>query len=127
MKNNRKTTKEHFKLFQSECEKWVDFFGLYGWSIHYEHNYTNDNYGECYFSVIGRVAKITLNTEFPDEGKAVINSVKETAFHEICELLLARLNVLALGKFASNADIVNEAIHDVIRTLENKIFKEREI
>ena len=21
-----KTTKEHFKLFQAECEKWVDFF-----------------------------------------------------------------------------------------------------
>jgi hypothetical protein len=118
-----KTTNEHFRLFQAECEKWIEFFGLYGWSVHYKHVKIDGCYGQCLYNTVGRVATIELNTYFEFAGKPVVTIVKETAFHEICELLLGKLRDLSIGKMSSNYDVVDEEIHNIIRILENKVFE----
>jgi hypothetical protein len=118
-----KTTKEHFRIFQAECEKWIEFFGLYGWNIHYKHTKIEGCYGQCFYNIVGRVATIELSTDFDHNHKAILTSVKETAFHEVCELLLAKLRDLSTGKLSSNYDIVDEEIHSIIRILENKVFE----
>jgi len=51
------------------------------------------------------------------------NEIKRVAFHEVCELLLASLGWMAKERF--NSDEVDEKIHEIIRRLENTIFKEK--
>jgi len=46
------------------------------------------------------------------------------AFHEVMELFLAKLKILALSRSATEQEIVEE-IHSIIRTLENVVFKKQ--
>lgn len=119
-----KTTKAQFELFQKECQKWLDFFGVKGWHVVYRHQKIEGCRGECSYKLTGRVATISLSTHF-EEWKPVSNDdIRKTAFHEVCELMLSRINLMALNRIANHEDAANEEIHNIIRTLENTVFKE---
>lgn len=126
-KNNcNKTTKDQFELFKKECEFWIDYFGLKGWRVEYSHKKTVDEArADIIWNCAGRIATITLNTIWVDEDRCVItnDNVRRSAFHEVCELFLARLNMMANGKIDNQPHDVNEETHNLIRTLENTIFK----
>jgi hypothetical protein len=47
--------------------------------------------------------------------------IRLVAFHEVCELLLARMLICATARYVSR-DEIEEAKHEIIRTLENVLF-----
>lgn len=125
-----KTTSKHFKIFKKECQYWVDKLGLKDWEIVYSHQSVNDDSkGNFWVSLENKNANINLEPDwgnyydpptFTKEG--IIKEVKRTAFHEVAEVMLARLNVLGISRFVREGELV-EATHDVIRRLENLVFE----
>jgi hypothetical protein len=117
------TTPEHFAVFKEEFLRWVDIFGLKGWEIIFEHKDPPEA-SRAYigYTVTGRCATVFLSPEWENFSEPPTNQmVKKSAFHEACELLLARLYMLSMERYVQK-DEIKEEIHAIIRTLENVLF-----
>lgn len=116
------TKKKHFKFFKKRCRHWLEHFGLNRYEVYFEHKKCN-NVAEIYYNIAGGIATIRLNTNpvgiSPSRGE-----LDKTAFHEVLELLLARLNVLAKCRYVCESEIDTE-IHTIIRTFESAYSKGR--
>ncbi len=124
-----KTTKKHFELFIKECKYWINKFGLRGWCIDYTNERLVDgNKADVSWKMISRVARINLEPIWGDKDeiyKVITDKmIRQTAFHEVCELLLGRLGMMADGKIANTKDATEEETHNIIRTLENTMFED---
>jgi len=118
---NYKTTKKDFQEFKKECEYWIKYFRISGWEIHFIHSSDPDGRACCFWDEPGRISTISLNLSW--SMTPVKNEIKRTAFHEVCELLLARLQNQAMEIKAKL--YVSETAHEIIRVLENSIFIEK--
>jgi len=116
-----KTTKSQFNEFKKEAMYWIDYFGLKNWYVYFENVELEGNRAECSFDKPNGIACIRLNTEFQVSMDS--NEIKLCAFHEVCELMLSELTLMSASLF--NNEHVSEKIHDVIRRLENTIFREK--
>lgn len=112
-----KLTSEHFELFKQECGKQLDRLGLKSWKVYYQFKPLKDSFGNAQWSYAGRVATITLATDFPKPFDNLENQIKETALHECLEILLATVSSLANERSFCQSEFDKE-IHTVIRTLE---------
>lgn len=124
-----KTTKQQFKVFKDECKKWIERFGLKGWRVEYCHEETdsNDRANITYYTS-GRSAVINLSAVWGKNRTASISDsiIKQAAFHEVCELLLARLEMMAKEEIGNSKYAIEEEVHNLIRILENTVWKEGE-
>ncbi len=120
-----KTTKLHFEIFQKECERWIEKFGLRGWDVSFAHKVGNKNHrAECTYAVVNRSITLGLNPDWGSE-QITVSRIKKDAFHEVCEVVMCKTRNLAEYRFATQYEI-DEAVHEVIRTLENVLFYELE-
>lgn len=123
MLKNYTTTKVDFELFKKECEKWIEVFGLKGWSVVYCHDEKKcDNYAEVWYNLKARCATITLIKKWGNLFTGKDFQIKQSAFHEARELFYARINLLAKARYVTEYEI-DEEIHNLIRNDENLIFK----
>lgn len=110
-----KTTVKQYNLFKKECRKWVKWWGLHMWEVLYSHE---DLGKDCYAQVqthdTNKASKITFNKH----GQKGLTDyvIKLTAFHEVCELLVNPITAI------EESPRMEKASHELIRTLENKIF-----
>lgn len=116
-----KTTKKDFAEFKKESEYWIIYFGLINWDMHYEHEELKDSRAQCWVNVDGKRCDISLASKWILTPKK--NGIKLVAFHEICELMIRPLSYLAESTYSG--EYVQGATHDIIRRLENTIFKEK--
>jgi len=114
-----KTTKKHFELFKKEGRKWLREFGLLDWETFFDHE-DIDARAEFNANVEYRTVVFTLSAHWKNVR---ISSwlIKKAAFHEVAELLLVDIRILAESRTMDSQDL-NGKIHSVIRTLENVIF-----
>ena len=117
------TTPEHFAVFKEEFLRWVDIFGLKGWEIFFEHK---DPPETCRayigYTLTGRCATAYLSPEWINFSEPPTDAmVRKVAFHEACELLLARFNILCQERSVQR-DEIREELHAIIRTMENVLF-----
>ena len=112
-----KITQKHFKLFRTECEKQLDRLGLKGWKIYYQFKPLDDSFGRSEWKYAGRVATITLSTDFHKPFDNLEEQIKQTALHECLEILLASVSSLAEDRTWDRL-VFDREIHAVIRTLE---------
>ncbi len=122
----KKTTVAQFKMFQEECLKWQEFFGLTEWKLYFDHCKLDDLCGQVHYNVVGCVATISMTTEWNKLGLCDDFSIRQTAFHEICEILLARLEQMVGQRYDLNELEIREESHRIIRRLENSVFKEED-
>jgi len=118
-----KTTNEDFELFKEECWNWIKYFGLIDWEWNFTHDAEIGNHAEYWVDVPNRACTISYTSEYSTEDSIFYTeeSIKKAAFHEVCEILLARIASLISG--IAESDIA-EAKHDIIRILENTIYKD---
>lgn len=117
-----KTTKRHFKLFCDEVDKFVGLFGLVGWEVYFDHKtYVSSAQSVCITDQQGRTCTIALATEWV-ALKPTDLEVRKAAFHEVCELLLSRMNTFAKGRFVRE-DQIDEETHNLIRILERVLWE----
>ncbi len=121
-----KTSAHDFEIFVKECKKWIEIYGLKGWSVYYfhEHNDKIENSGASirFGSLEGRVSSIFLEPDW--QGNPVTSyQLRKSAFHEISELLFSRIYYLAAARFLHSDEEIEEEIHNLIRILENVLWK----
>lgn len=115
-----KTTKKDFAEFKKEAEYWIEYFGLKNWQVTFSHKIMNDARADCVVDMSGRIC--VLGLAIPFQNIPIQYEIKKCAFHEVCEILLCPLDNYA--KFGYGSQLVEEKTHDIIRRLENTIFKE---
>jgi len=122
-----KTTKKHFELFKTECDKWIKKLELSDWDISIDWVNLKE---ECNFRVglcegFGEnCARICLDKEIPDEylgDKSIIDLVKETAKHEVIHVLVKNLEITALSRFVEQREIAL-ATESLVRKLEKTLI-----
>lgn len=122
----KKTTRAQFNLFINECNKWIAYFGLSEWELSYMlGGVDKGNIAECYTTYTGKTVALKLVKE-TEPGVDMFNDeeIKSSAFHEVCELLLAPFNMNAKFRFVNEVDI-DEARHSAIQRLSNTIYRDR--
>lgn len=96
--------------------------GSWGGGVAFAHGgEVGGNRAQICFRLGSRLATITLaknwgHCEVTDE------QIRCSAFHEVCELFLGRLAVLAKERFCVEEFQIDEEVHNIIRTMENAIF-----
>lgn len=122
-----KLNKQHFNLFKKECKKYIDKFGLCSWEINYKFEPLEEGtYGNCKTHYSGRVAAITLSTDF----KKKMEGMKEFGFEQkLKEIVKIKINeyyskvfnlVQLVEDLANSKKITIESIRTQIDpTLEN--------
>ena len=112
----RKAARE-FEVFKRECDRWIRYWGLLSWGVKYFHTADDDCDSHCLLPIDGsRGASLCLSLE-PE------NTPQENAFHEVAELLLGRIRILAMSRTATEEEI-DGAIHEVIETLTNTVYRD---
>ncbi len=122
-----KTTKKHFEIFKAECEYWIDKFNLREWKNYYKHEKSKklpDTLAWIGTNWKGRACTIGLS---PDWGKDDILSDFElcrSAFHEVCELLLANtISIAECDICPTQRDELEACVHAVIRRMEWAVWQ----
>lgn len=123
MKQRRtKTTDKDFKLFITECKKWISYLELNRWDIIYFHKSSK---GQNQWCQAGNQiykdshAEIFFDTEWDMEDITVEN-IKNAAKHEVLHILLGEIANQAYKRFASE-DALSLAEEEVIRILCKKL------
>lgn len=117
-----KPTAHHFKVFQQEAKKWIAKFGLVGWEIVFAREDIQGR-AACRLNMQSRCAGLVLANDF--KGDLTDEEMRRSAFHEVCEILLARTWFICM-----NSDLtprqreshMEEARHEIIRILENTVW-----
>jgi len=121
------TTDEHFNVFREEANKWLDVFGLKGWGVRVLHTDEGKPSGaKAWLSAkyCDRIASICMakTWEHPIANPPTDENIRRDAFHEVCELLLEPMDVLA-GSRNWDREEFDAARHAVVRILENVIWE----
>lgn len=120
-------TERDFQIFKDEARFWIDKFGLLDWRIGFEFKKLDDNtYAQCDSQQLGKWAYLILNKWQSEQISEY--QIRQSAFHEVCEVLLQELRRIALNEaipFDERSILTDSAAHGVIRRLENSVFKLR--
>jgi hypothetical protein len=116
------TNDKHFDAFKKECDKWIKIFGLIGWQVDYEHDGDEKerNLAWCQTNILARRSTIGLVKNWAHQ-EVTTSEVKRCAFHEVCELLLSRMKIIAETRIIGTDEIAEEN-HNLIRILENVLW-----
>lgn len=119
-----KTTKEDFEYFKSEVERWVKYFSLVQWNWRIGHGEREGKEVDALAWVIwseeSRIAAVHLSKKWKNDP-ITKEMLSQTAFHEVCEILLQELDGMARSDHREEK--VTAATHKIIRQLENTIFE----
>jgi hypothetical protein len=117
-----KTTPEDFQVFKEAVAYWQNRLGLLNWHIYTRHRLKREFQAQCATDLTGRCATITLSKVLYNYDEPPGRTgIRRIAFHEVCELFLARMDICARTRFVQG-DEIEEARHEIIRTLEKVIF-----
>ena len=122
------TTDQKIKYFVSECQRFIDFFGLYEWQIYFDQH--EDDTARAMCSTIGITDNESgngLTTCLSYSMAWIIEAKKDEisicAFHEVMELMLSQLRDFAVNsEFIITQREIDDEVHRVIRRFENKIY-----
>jgi len=114
------TTPEQFEEFKRVARIWLEKFGLKFWRVCFNHVELRPHWGaQTAWSLDGRIATLSYNQEI--DTADVIPCPARSAFHEVCELLMADTSE-ELHRFCSD-ERVGDLNHRIIRILENTVFE----
>ena len=115
---------KHFDIFAEEFSYWIQTFSLNNWEYHFTFGADgpdDTSRAHLYRDHVSRICLVFLNDSWDGTEPNEVN-IRLVAFHEATEMLLSKMNDLANAREFSK-DEMEEAVHTVIRTLENTYFK----
>jgi len=120
-----KTTNKHFSLFKEHVYLWLDHFGLKDWETIISHDIPadcTDALAACSMDLQARFANIYLNPKW--DRTPTDELLKNSAFHEVCELLLGPLDIMCKSRYVTEEEI-DSSRHGIIARLYNSIAQEK--
>ncbi len=114
-----------FVYFKKQCAYWIDKFGLTDWDISYEFGGLEDhNGGGCMANYVACHAIIKLHPSFDDDYLISKEQyLKTNALHEVLELLLIPMQILAESREWNYAEYEHQR-HRIIQRL-SKVLEEK--
>ena len=113
-----KTTKKRYNLFVKKVYEFMDVFGLKSWDLTLQlADLGTSTIARTNFDLGNRWASIKLDLILPDDFTD--DDISKTAFHEVCELFFADFRIY----MDRHANMVDQIIHEKIRTLENILYE----
>jgi hypothetical protein len=121
------TTADDFEIFREAVAYWQKRLGLLDWHIYTRHKSRDPRtQASCYPDLPGRCATIYLSKVLYNYDEPPGETfIRRMAFHEVCELLMARMMICATARYVTR-DEMDEARHEIVRTLEHVIFDAEE-
>jgi len=116
-----KASKKELEVFKTEAKKWIRVFGLVDWEIVYGYDEANDCRASCTADKESMIALIYLSRDW-NTYKPKLSEIRKMAFHEVCELLLAKFRLGAEDRYTTEDELETER-HAIIRVLENTIYR----
>ena len=117
------TTKENFTYFIKECEHWIEKFHLREWEFRFRHKDHKNSLAWYKYGWEGRLVTIGLSIKW-DEIETTKYNLSKSAFHEVCEILLANLESTArLDICPSQEQELTASKHSIIRRMEWAIWE----
>jgi len=118
------------KVFTDAVIFYQNLFNLMNWEICIERHDEDDARASAYFGTwedgqfnSGRIANVCYSMDWISSKDLTDYEIKQTAFHEVIEVLLANLRIYSENnKYVISETTIDEEIHSIIRTFENKIF-----
>ena len=122
--------KKLFKLFKKECKYWLNRFDLGSWRVDiYQGAPPDDNLGRkilawCDANWVMRTCVIGLQNKVSKNSDIRRKIIAMAAFHEVCELLLHTLKIMAeMDAKPTILDEVTSSVHAIIRRMEKAIWE----
>lgn len=115
---------KEYKEFVKWCKKRVSQLGLKNWKIYYDKLPMTD-YAQTSKDPIGMTATIALAKEMNEINHEALE-LKDTAYHEVFHLLLAKLVHLATSRYATEEEILR-AEEEIVISLCNMEKAERKV
>ena len=115
------TTDEDFAYFKKRVNHWLLFWGLSNWRVYVEHDKVDNALADCSADLDGYVATIRLSTSW-NRTKPTHEAIDTTALHEVCHVLLDRLEINAGDRYVTR-DEIKESGHEIIRRIETVFTK----
>jgi hypothetical protein len=122
-----RTSKEHFKIFVDECQRWIDFYGLNDWHFYFRHS---DKHKEnlAYTAVEHKSKSAVIFMTITWAKDDLFDGLIElSAHHEVCEVMNSKLRDLATSRYVTSDEEIDEANHEIITRLQNSVFKRRHL
>jgi len=121
------TTIADFEYFKNKVKYFIELFGLKDWEYQFKHSKVKDptQYAGITYSCRSRNATITLEKYWGDL-KPSRKELALTAFHEVAELVLAKLRDMSgiISGPYDNESVVDAEIHKVIYIFQNAMLNE---
>lgn len=124
-----KTTPEDFELFKSECQWWLDLWGLSEYLVEFIHGIPDqtvpDSEASCGINETSLILFFTLALEINDSVVAFEESyIVELAYHEVGEALLSKLTNLAHERYVTPKEIL-QAQHAILNRMQGVMLHMR--
>lgn len=107
----------HYQIFKSECEYWLEKYGLFEWEVMFRHNNIK-NRASCEVREVSKICLITFGTKWPGV-EPTLEKIGASAYHEVLELMLHELTSMSKRECCIFEDNMEEKLHSVIKRLEN--------
>lgn len=106
-----KTTEKHYKLFKSECRRWIDIFQLNDYDVYFKWEELKGSDANSY--VGGHCGNITftLSKDIGLFDRECIDYIKELAKHETLHCLVGRFSGLARDRYINEGELDSEEEH----------------
>jgi len=118
-----KTTKKDFERFCAAFRLWQKNLGLTDFHCVLRHQLEEGCFGSINPDHQGKIVVVKFSTEVPERDRDIYDPAR-TGRHEGLELLLARMDSIARGRYCFPDDVTEER-HAVIRRLENYLDGEK--
>lgn len=115
-----KTTAKHFKEFKRYHAEYLTRYGLLQWAVQYRHAPDDEGYACTEPKFKGKVATVTLATDWGSVRPVNSKELRRVAKHEVNHLLVFSLYWHATARYIS-PDTLEEAEHAIVRTLDQLI------
>lgn len=121
-RNFHELSRENYEYFQKMFSIWQSRLGQICWRVDFGFRDLSgdESYALTHYNTNGMVALVELSTKWRDREPTEIN-LENTAFHEVCELLITPLETLARSR-KFDEDAIEHERHTIIRILENFAF-----
>ena len=116
------TTKRDFEIFKSEALKCLKQYGLSRYDVNVTHKKLNGKLvvAECWFDHPSMASRVSLGLHWSDgQNKATEKELKQTAEHEVLELLLSKLCTLINLERYVRSEEIDEERHTIINAIIN--------
>ncbi len=123
LSENKNETDRKIALFKQCVLKYAKLFNLAYYQITISERFKEEAAASCYSNPGAGMATISYSVDWVYDENTTDAEIEKTAFHEVMELLLSRLTVMATNINMPRTDEgVDHAAHMVIRTLENVVL-----